>query len=274
MANRRALIIAPLYDGGFLPALRGTGLPRRAPRTCSQESWRLRCQDPDRSGHPSWASSRNERVFDTEGEVLVYFYGHGCVRDPGVIMLATSDGQADSEGIPANDFTLFAQKSKAREVVLILDCCHAGAALDSAGTNQLREEAAQFIRTAGRALLAACSENQQGWEVKDATGKKLGAFSLHVLEGLVAKGLLPGHNHVTASSLSNYVLEAFRAWNQTPVCLNHETGERKCVITSKLTTPGIEGANKKGILKALLPSKKEPLRINLPFKPSTTFCRA
>lgn len=261
MAHRRALIVAPLYDGGFLPALAGTKLlvERLEPTLLNHGGYDVKTL----TGPVTQIALRRamEHAFDTEGEVLVYFYGHGCVRHPGVVMLATSDGQAYSEGIAANDFTLFAQQSKAREVVLILDCCHAGAALTLAGTNQLREEAAQFIRTAGRALLAACSENQQGWEVKDANGKKLGAFSLHVLDGLVAKGVLPGCNHVTASSLSNYVLEAFRAWNQTPVCLTHETGERKCIITSNLEPPRPKAPA----------SKKEPLRINLPFKPSTTF---
>ena len=271
MAHRRALIIAPLYDGGFLPALTGTRLlvERLEPALKEHGGYDVRTL----TGTVTQTGVRRalKDAFDTEGEVLVYFYGHGCLRDPGIAILATSDGQADSEGLPANEVTLFAQKSKAREVVLVLDCCHAGAALSTVGADELREEASQFIKTAGRAMLAGCSENQQGWEVKDESGRKLGAFSLHVLDGLTSKGVLPGHNHVTASSLSNYVLEAFRAWNQTPICLNHETGERKCVITSNLEVPIAKDATKKGPLKALLPAKQEPLRINLPFKPSTTF---
>jgi HEAT repeat protein len=159
--------------------------------------------------------------------------------------------------------TLFGQKSKAREVVLILDCCHAGGALTAVGSNELRQDAAEFIRTAGRAVLAGCRGDQKGWEVKDANAQRLGAFSFHILEGLLGNGVLPGRNHVTASSLGNYVIDSFQAWNQTPISLNQETGERRCIITSNLAIQSPAARTEKKVA--------ELLRTNLPFKPSTTF---
>src|SRR3954463_3561913 len=215
MAHRRALIVAPLYDGKFLPPLPGAGVLVESlePILSARGGYDVR----PLTGVVTRTAFRRAltEAFDIEGELLVYFYGHGCLRAPGIAVLATSDAQDHSEGVPAGELTLFAHKSRAREVVVVLDCCHAGAAITAVGTDELRHEAAQFIATAGRAMLAACSEHQRGWVVKDDRGKRLGAFSCHVLEGLTAKGALQGHHHVTARLLGDHVLEAFRAWNQT-----------------------------------------------------------
>lgn len=62
--------------------------------------------------------------------------------------------------------------SNAREIVLILDCCHAGAATEV--TNVTIAGLAEQAIQQGRVLLAGCASHQNGWEVKaDDEQKKI-----------------------------------------------------------------------------------------------------
>ena len=119
------------------------------------------------------------QFFDSDGgELLLYFYGHGCVN-LGRGICATTNAEPDDEGVFMSEITGLAEQSKAREVVLILDCCHAGVALDSATVDSV-----PIVSTDGRVLLAGCAEHQQGWETSDKNRRRLGAFSACVLDAL------------------------------------------------------------------------------------------
>ena len=102
-----------------------------------------------------------------------------------------------------------ANNSPASEVVMILDCCHAGAAAPV--TNSVLEPLGNGL-TLGRDMLAGCSAHQKGWEEKNETDQKMGAFSSVVLEGLEGKARNQ-HNRVRGSLLGVHVTEAFRSWN-------------------------------------------------------------
>jgi uncharacterized caspase-like protein len=58
------------------------------------------------------------------------------------------------------EVTAFANLSLARDVVLILDCCHAGEAVP-ATNNAIRNATSQLV--ASRGLLTGCAAHQQGW---------------------------------------------------------------------------------------------------------------
>jgi HEAT repeat protein len=215
-----------------------------------------------------------KEFFDTEGEVLFYFYGHGCMRDPGLGVLGTSDAQPDDEGVLMSEVIAFAQKSKAREIILVLDCCHAGATM-AVDSQALNKEVQTFIEQPGRAILAACADHQQGWEAQTDQQKALGAFSAYVLDGIQGVAQMPGRGHVRASSLSNYITDEFKSWKQNPICLTHETGERSCIITSglEIEIPAFSATHTQNLWKRLTGRNPaiETLRIGLPFKPSTNF---
>ena len=66
-------------------------------------------------------------LFAYEAEVaLLYFSGHGTVNNLGGYIV-TQDYEAHDEGVGMSEILSFANESKTREAVIILDCCHSGA---------------------------------------------------------------------------------------------------------------------------------------------------
>src|SRR5205085_9198166 len=65
-------------------------------------------------------------LFDYTGDVLFYFSGHGSLTKVGGY-LATCESEADDWGIPMQEIIDLASLSPARAMLVILDCCHAGA---------------------------------------------------------------------------------------------------------------------------------------------------
>lgn len=62
-------------------------------------------------------------------DLAFYFAGHGQVSETGGY-LVTADGVTDDYGITMDELYSAAQRSPANSVLLMLDCCHAGAAGD------------------------------------------------------------------------------------------------------------------------------------------------
>ena len=81
-------------------------------------------------------------LFTFDGDVLLYFSGHGFLSATGGL-LCTSDAAKDDWGVPMQEVVNLAIKSNARQILIILDCCHAGDLANSAysrsgdGTNPL-----------------------------------------------------------------------------------------------------------------------------------------
>lgn len=67
-----------------------------------------------------------EDLLAYDGEVLFYFSGHGMAKTQGAY-LVTQDGTPLLPGMLMNEVLAMANRSSAREVVLLLDCCYAGA---------------------------------------------------------------------------------------------------------------------------------------------------
>jgi HEAT repeat protein len=258
MPTRRALIVAPLYDGKWLPPL--PGIPNFIKAIVPLLRGRGRYDARVLSGvvtQPVFRQALGE-FFDTDGELLFYYYGHGCLRPPGEGVFAASDAQERNEGVAMQEIGFWADRSNAREVIAILDCCHAGATV-SVTIEALNREADQgFSNRPGRAILAACSANQRGWEAQDDAQQRLGAFSSHVIEGIEGAARLRRGMNVRASVLGAHVTDVFSSWQQSPVCKSCETGDRHCIIAS--------GFNAEPALKIA-----KAKYIGVPFKPSATF---
>ncbi len=263
MVLRRALVVAPLYDGQWLPPLAGRPDVVKRLTKCLEEQGSYDVKALNGIVKPPEFLQTIEDFFSSDGELLFYFYGHGCVRKNGNGYFATSSARNFEEGIPMAEVITSAITSKAQEIVLILDCCHAGAATEVTSVT-ITGLAEQAIQQAGRVLLAGCASHQNGWEVKaDDEQKKIGAFSYHVLKGLEGEASY-GRGKVRGSMLGTYVTEVFKAWNQDPISLNREAGSRECIITSGFPiktspVPSSEASDKQAKL------------IGLPFKPSQLF---
>jgi len=57
---------------------------------------------------------------------LFYFSGHGMITSIGGFVI-TTDTESYDEGVAMDEILSYANQSKAREKIIILDCCHSGA---------------------------------------------------------------------------------------------------------------------------------------------------
>lgn len=243
MAERRALIVAPLYGGNSsgleMPPLAGTSLLRDRLAKCLREHGHYEVDVELAARYVSRAKLREkQREFFSVGEggqLLYYFYGHGCLRDV-IGVFVTSDGQPDDEGISMSDVVSLAQNSKAHEVVLIFDCCHAGAAIPAATSASVPTG---DLSRPGCSILAACSEQQQGWETANRNHQLLGAYSAHVLDGLEGKATY-GTTQVTINLLVEYIKTQFASWKQQPIADIHCAGRSYSFVVTSGFVPGVD----------------------------------
>jgi hypothetical protein len=150
-------------------------------------------------------------------DVLFYFAGHAVLKPRG-LMLAAEDGSAQNPGYSANDVVDLANKSKARSVTVILDCCHSGAAGNAADWF----DSDRITLRENVTVLAAARPEQKAGEIERA-GAIRGKFTDLLIEGLDgAAGDQRGQ--VTALSLYAYAVGAFGPKDdQTPVIKSYAT---------------------------------------------------
>jgi len=137
---------------------------------------------------------------------LLYFAGHGQSRDNDVV-LATQDGTSTTAGIALAEIMAKITGSPVKEVLLIIDCCFAGAA---AGVPQLGTTAA--LLRSGVSILAASRGDQTAAE----TGAGRGLFSTYVCGGLEG-GAADVLGKISVAGLYSYLDESFGPWDQRPV---------------------------------------------------------
>lgn len=145
-------------------------------------------------------------LFSGDDEMhLFYFSGHGVVNEMGGYIV-TLDFQRNDEGISMDDILTMAGISKARQKVIILDCCHAGAmgapAMMGNGTAVLGP---------GVVVLASSRDTEPS---KEAGG--MGVFTALLMKALHGEAAdIVGE--VTAGSIYNYVDRGLGGWQQRPV---------------------------------------------------------
>jgi len=155
---------------------------------------------------------------------LVYFSGHGCANDSGVY-LVTADGTFAGPGLGLD---WLRQKVLAAEgtVILIFDCCHAGAATVRHQGAYKAISAGDIDRALGtlaegKVLIAACGSDEVAYETDSA---EHGIFTFHVLEGLIG-GATNLQGLVTPMGLYDYVAQRLREdGRQNPVWKGEQTG--------------------------------------------------
>ena len=149
-------------------------------------------------------------LFAFDGDVLLYFSGHGFLSPTGGL-LCTSDAVKDDWGVPMLEVVSLAIRSKARQILIVLDCCHAGDLANSAyskggdGTNPLA------ILRENMTVIAASRADEGAIEV-GGHGLFTGAL-VDALEGGAADHM----GFVSAPALYTYVSRRFTAWDQRPV---------------------------------------------------------
>ena len=155
-----------------------------------------------------------EELFNFDGEVLLYFSGHGFLNKTGGL-LCTSDACKNDWGISMQEVVDLAVKSSARHILLILDCCHSGDIANPA------------IMNAGTNPLAVLRENMTGIAASRSTQGAIEAGGHGVFTGALLDALEGGAadhmGFVTAPALYEYVSRRFTAWEQRPVYKTNAT---------------------------------------------------
>src|ERR1035438_10085733 len=97
-------------------------------------------------------------LFASDSEIaLFYFAGHGHIEATGGYLCA-SDGQTGDDGLPLIEVLTLANKSPARNKIIVLDSCHSGIA----GTNPTAPQIAEL--TEGLTILTASTAEQYATE--------------------------------------------------------------------------------------------------------------
>jgi len=146
------------------------------------------------------------QLFSSDSEMsLLYFSGHGYVDSTGGY-LVTTDAQRYDEGVSMSDILTLANASKAKNKVIILDCCHSGA---MGSPRLLAGNLAQLSE--GLSVLTASGESEYALEVNGS-----GVFTSLLIDAIKG-GAADIRGNITPGSLYAYVDEALGAWDQRPI---------------------------------------------------------
>ena len=146
-----------------------------------------------------------QELFSGECEIaLFYFAGHGHIESTGGYILS-SDARAGNEGIPLGEVLTFANKSAARNRIIVLDSCFSGIA----GSNSSYPASSELKE--GTTILTASTAEQYASERNGA-----GVFTTLFVDAMSgAAGNLVGA--VTPGSVYAHIDQSLGPWDQRPV---------------------------------------------------------
>ncbi|MCP2287562.1 caspase family protein [Nocardia amikacinitolerans] len=144
-------------------------------------------------------------LFEDDPEVaLFYFAGHGHIEETGGYLCA-SDCRSGDDGVPLYDVLTYANCSKARNKIIILDSCHSGIA----GASPRYPKVAEISE--GVTILTASTAEQYAQESNGS-----GVFTRLFVDALsgAAANLL---GDITPGSIYAHIDQCLGSWGQRPV---------------------------------------------------------
>jgi hypothetical protein len=166
-----------------------------------------------------------EQLFKDKAEVaLLHFSGHGTENNLGGY-LVTQDAKSYDEGVAMVDVLKLANDSKVDEVVVLLDCCHAG----NIGNVPVIDNTKAVLRE-GVSIFTASRGDQVSVEASGA-----GLFSSLVADALEG-GAADLLGDVTAPAIYAFVEAALGAWDQRPLFKSHVAK----VVSLRKCTPAMD----------------------------------
>lgn len=147
-----------------------------------------------------------EKLFEGDCDIaLFYFSGHGLVKNTGGYVV-TPDAKIYDEGVSMDAILAIANQSKAKNKVILLDCCHSGAlgspTITGSNLTQLSE---------GLSVLTASRDSESALEIGGQ-----GVFTALVVDALQG-GAADLRGFVTPGSIYAYVDQALGPWDQRPI---------------------------------------------------------
>ena len=158
---------------------------------------------------PSTKSALKAAIIDLfTGEVdiaLLYFSGHGAITISGGYIVTPDYTQHDI-GISMDEILNIANDSKAKDKIIILDCCHSGALGSPKVSGGI---ITQIIE--GVVILTATRHSEKALEVNGH-----GIFTSLLLDALKG-GAADLRGHITPGGVYSYIDQALGPWDQRPV---------------------------------------------------------
>ena len=162
-------------------------------------------------------------LFEGDNDIaLLYFSGHGLMTPTGGIIV-TPDYEDYNEGIDMNYILSLANNSKAKNKMIILDCCHSG---DFGNPSNSDNNIAQLSE--GLTVLTASRDSESALEIDGS-----GVFT-SLLSDALQGGAADLRGNITPGSLYSYVDEALGAWKQRPI---FKTNVSRFTPIRKVTPP-------------------------------------
>lgn len=151
------------------------------------------------------------RAADRDDVLLVYFSGHGKLDQNGRLHLCMQDTDSTellSTALSSTRINEFADASRARNVVIVLDCCYAGAFRGA--------DLGDAVAGPGRYVLTSCRGTQLANDATVDNGTSL--FTQHLVDGLLEAAVdQDDDGYVSFSDLYAYVDRRLReAGKQIP----------------------------------------------------------
>jgi len=156
------------------------------------------------------------KLFNLDDDVLFYFSGHGFLSKTGGL-ICTSDATKDDWGIPMQEVVDLASQSKARHILLLLDCCHAGDIANPAIANQNSGQSPLATIRENMTVIAASRDAEVALE---AGGH--GLFTAALIDALNG-GAADHMGFVSAPALYAYISRRFTGFDQRPVYKTNAT---------------------------------------------------
>ncbi|HUE92960.1 caspase family protein [Pseudomonas sp.] len=146
-----------------------------------------------------------QQLFEVDADIaLFYFAGHGHIEATGGYLLTTDSSRGD-EGVSLSEILTYANKSPAKNKIVILDSCHSGIAGDAPGVDQLTS------LSEGLTVLTASTKDQYATEVNGS-----GVFTTLLIDALHGSAAnLTGD--ITPGSVYAHIDQSLGAWEQRPV---------------------------------------------------------
>ena len=152
-----------------------------------------------------------EKIFEEIGNLflcddtaLLYFSGHGASNNSHGFLI-TSECKSIIDGIGMDYILSLANNSKAKNRIIILDCCHAG---HFGGSNAFNKTA---VLDEGVTILSACKSDESAIE-KSGNGLFTGLL-VDALNGSAADLI----GQISPGSIYSHIDQSLGAWEQRPV---------------------------------------------------------
>ena len=163
-----------------------------------------------------------QELFSGDSDIaLFYFAGHGHIEEIGGYLIA-SDSKSGDDGIPLADVLTHANRSSARNRIIVLDSCHSG----YAGANPSAPTSADLRE--GTTILTASTSDQYSTE-ENGSGVFTTLFG-DALSG-AASNLV---GDVTPGSVYAHIDQSLGPWDQRPV---FKTNVKSFVSLRKVQSP-------------------------------------